>query len=217
MKISVLFSVVFHAFVVYVLFFGWQSNAWNRMPDKTYSVKVVGGSRRPPRPNQQRPPTAVMRMSSPRAYTAIEPVPVKPGHTAAKLDSLALAPPGEAYGDVGEGESGTAYGGYVPPPPEQAQEFYAFDEPPILLRSQNPVYPDLARQAGIEGTVLINALVTEDGKVAEVSVIQSDVTSAMNKAAEDAVMHFIFKPAKQRTVPVPANIAVPIRFKIHGQ
>jgi protein TonB len=216
MKTSVLISVVFHAFVVYVLFFGWQSNAWNRMPDKTYSVKVVGGSRRPPRPNQQRPPTAVMRMSAPRAYTAIEPVPVKPGHTAAKLDSLALAPPGEAYyGDAGEGDAGTSYGGYVPPPPEQAQEFYAFDEPPVLLRSQNPVYPELARQAGIEGTVLLNVLVTEDGKVADVSVMQSDVTSAMEKAAEDAVMHFIFKPAKQRTVPVAAHIAVPIRFKIH--
>ncbi len=216
MKISVVISVIFHAFVVYVLFFGWQSNAWNRMPDKTYSVKISGGSsRKPPKPNQQRPPTVLAHLSAPRAYTAIEPVPVKPGHTAAKLDSLALAPPGEAYGDIGEGDAGATYGGYVPPPPEQAQEFYAFDEPPVLLRSQNPIYPELARQAGIEGTVLLNVLVTEEGKVAEVSVIQSDVTTAMEKAAEDAVMHFVFKPAKQRTVPVAAHIAVPIRFKIH--
>jgi protein TonB len=102
-----------------------------------------------------------------------------------------------------------------PPPSEQAQEFYAFDEPPVLVKFVNPKYPDLARQAGIEGTVLLNVLVGDDGKVLQVGVIQSDVTPAMEKAAMDAAKQFLFKPAKQRTVSVKARVAVPIRFKIH--
>lgn len=103
-----------------------------------------------------------------------------------------------------------------PPPSEQAREFYAFDEPPVLVRYVSPKYPDLARQAGIEGTVLIRVLVGEDGKVINASIIQSDVTPAMEKAGLEAAKKFLFKPAKQRTVPVKAHMAVPIRFKLHG-
>jgi protein TonB len=102
-----------------------------------------------------------------------------------------------------------------PPPSEQAAEFYAFDEAPVLIRFVNPKYPDLARQAGIEGVVLLNVLVSDDGKVLSATVIQSDVTPAMEKAAIEAAKQFVFKPAKQRTVPVKARMAIPIRFKLH--
>jgi protein TonB len=103
-----------------------------------------------------------------------------------------------------------------PPPSESASEFYAFDEPPVLVRYVPPTYPALARQAGIEGTVLLRVVVGTDGKVENASVIQSDVTPAMEKAAIAAARKFLFKPAKQRTVPVRASMAVPIRFKLHG-
>jgi len=102
-----------------------------------------------------------------------------------------------------------------PPPSEQAQEFYAFDEPPVLIKFVAPKYPELARTAGIEGTVLLRVVVGEDGKVISVSVIQSDVTPAMERAAMEAARRFLFKPAKQRTVPVRAAVAVPIRFTLH--
>lgn len=102
-----------------------------------------------------------------------------------------------------------------PPPSEQAQEFYAFDEPPVLIKYVSPRYPDLARQAGIEGTVLLEVLVSDEGKVEQARVIQSDVTPAMEKAAIQAAKQFRFKPAKQRTVPVRARMAIPIRFKLH--
>jgi len=103
-----------------------------------------------------------------------------------------------------------------PPPSESSSEFYAFDEPPMLVRYVPPSYPALARQAGIEGTVLLRVVVGTDGKVESASVIQSDVTPAMEKAAIAAARQFLFKPAKQRTVPVRASMAVPIRFKLHG-
>ncbi|MBN1165373.1 MAG: TonB family protein [Candidatus Krumholzibacteriota bacterium] len=103
-----------------------------------------------------------------------------------------------------------------PPPSETATDFYAFDEPPVLVKYVPPHYPNLAQQAGIEGTVLLRVLIGTDGRVVSAAVLQSDVTTAMEKAAIAAAMKFIFKPAKQRTVPVPAAMAVPIRFKLHG-
>lgn len=103
-----------------------------------------------------------------------------------------------------------------PPPSESSSDFYAFDEPPQLIRYVPPSYPALARQAGIEGTVLLRVVVGTDGKVESATVIQSDVTPAMEKAAMAAARKFLFKPAKQRTVPVRASMAVPIRFKLHG-
>ena len=86
----------------------------------------------------------------------------------------------------------------------------------FAIRYAAPTYPALARQAGIEGTVLLRVIVGTDGKVESASVIQSDVTPAMEKAAIAAARKFIFKPARQRTVPVRASMAVPIRFKLHG-
>lgn len=104
-----------------------------------------------------------------------------------------------------------------PPPSESASDFYAFDEPPMLIRYVPPQYPQLAQDAGIEGTVLIRVVIGVDGKVEQASVIQSDVTTAMERSALAAAKKFLFKPAKQRTVPVRASMAVPIRFKIHGR
>jgi hypothetical protein len=53
-----------------------------------------------------------------------------------------------------------------PPPPSGgggAEVFLAFDEPPQLIDYTSPEYPPLAREAGIEGTVAIRVLVSEEG------------------------------------------------------
>jgi protein TonB len=105
-----------------------------------------------------------------------------------------------------------------PPPPSTGTSdvFLAFDEPPILIHYEVPKYPDLAREAGIEGTVAVKVLVSEEGKVIDAVVLSSDVTPAMEKAALDAARKCRFKPAKQRTVPVKANVMVPFQFQLRG-
>jgi protein TonB len=99
--------------------------------------------------------------------------------------------------------------------PESEPEFYAFDEPPVLIESIKPVYPEVAMQVGIEGTVLLRLLVDVDGSVIEAGIIQSDVTPDMEKAAISAAWEYRFKPAKQRNVPVKAHVALPVIFKIN--
>ena len=105
-----------------------------------------------------------------------------------------------------------------PPPPPSGGDggvFLAFDEPPVLEHFETPVYPDLAREAGIEGTVRVKVLVAEDGKVLSAELISSDVTPAMEKAALVAARKCRFKPAKQRTTPVKANVMIPFHFRLN--
>jgi protein TonB len=107
----------------------------------------------------------------------------------------------------------------MPPPPSPSggggsEVFLAFDEPPTMIEFASPEYPPLAREAGIEGTVAIRVLVSEEGKVLDASVLQSDVTPAMNQAAVQAALKCRFRPAKQRTVPVKAHVMIPFQFKL---
>jgi len=103
-----------------------------------------------------------------------------------------------------------------PPPPSggSGDAFLAFDEPPQLIYFEQPNYPALARDAGIEGTVAIKVLVDERGKVVSAEVLQSDVTTAMNNAALEAVRKCRFRPAKQRTIAVKAYVMVPFTFQL---
>lgn len=105
-----------------------------------------------------------------------------------------------------------------PPPPSQSSNtevFLAFDEPPSLMHYEVPKYPELAREAGIEGTVAVKVLVDEQGKVIDARVLSSDVTPAMEMAALQAARKCRFKPAKQRTIPVKAYVMIPFVFQLH--
>ncbi|UCG51992.1 MAG: energy transducer TonB [Candidatus Latescibacterota bacterium] len=105
-----------------------------------------------------------------------------------------------------------------PPPPPGGSDsgvFLAFDEPPVLIDFVKPKYPDLAREAGFEGTVRVRVLVGEDGKVLAADVLSSDVSPAMEQAALVAAKKCRFKPAKQRTTPVKAHVMIPFNFRLN--
>lgn len=104
-----------------------------------------------------------------------------------------------------------------PPPPDGGLDsgvFLAFDEPPIPIDLVSPKYPDLAREAGFEGTVRVQVLISEEGKVLDAQVVSSDVSPAMEQAALEAARKCKFKPAKQRTTPVKARMLIPFHFSL---
>lgn len=107
----------------------------------------------------------------------------------------------------------------MPPPPPPSggggDVFLAFDEPPALIDFVPPSYPALAREAGIEGTVAVRVLVSEEGKVISANVLSSDVTPAMEKAALEAAKLCRFRPAKQRTIAVKAHVMIPFQFQLN--
>jgi protein TonB len=99
------------------------------------------------------------------------------------------------------------------PPPRDPERFVAFDEPPRVVRAAEPVYPELARQAEIEGTVEVFVTIDETGRVIDAVVARSDV-DILNQAAIDAAFKFVFTPALQRDVPVKARIMIPFKFAL---
>ena len=56
-----------------------------------------------------------------------------------------------------------------PPPPEGPQvKFIPYDDPPVPKKPIRPEYPEIAQEAGIEGTVYVQAFIDEKGRVKEV-------------------------------------------------
>ncbi len=91
-------------------------------------------------------------------------------------------------------------------------EITSVQELPIPINTPDPVYPDLARSQGVEGEVRVRALITKEGKVAEVVVI--DGNWVLHEAAKDAVMKWTFKPALQQHKPVPVWVEIPLDFSL---
>jgi protein TonB len=76
-----------------------------------------------------------------------------------------------------------------------------------------PTYPDIARQAGVEGTVTLRALVGKDGKVLEIFVVEG--IEMLDKAAMEAARAAVFKPALQQHKPVAVWVLIPMQFTLH--
>ena len=106
-----------------------------------------------------------------------------------------------------------------PPPPDEGPriKFVPYEVPPIpiggmqaLLR--NVHYPEAAREAGIEGRVVVQAYISEKGVVLETFILSGMPSTGLDEAAVKAIRRTRFKPALQRDKPVAVWIAFPINF-----
>jgi periplasmic protein TonB len=91
-------------------------------------------------------------------------------------------------------------------------EFVPFDELPVLLSVQPPVYPEMVREAGIDGTVTVQVLVGKDGKVKQAQAI--DGPEPLRASGLASARSALFKPALQGTSPVEVWVMVPITFQL---
>jgi protein TonB len=71
---------------------------------------------------------------------------------------------------------------------------YQVDTEPTVAGEVKIPYPDEARRAGIEGTVVLSITVDSEGRVVK-SVILSGPGYGLNEAAREALLRFRFKPA----------------------
>lgn len=108
-----------------------------------------------------------------------------------------------------------------PPPPgsrgtddieEEIVEFWAVEEAPQIIKEPLPVYPVVASKAGLEGVVYVQFVVGRDGRVKQVATLKGP--EIFRRAAEDAVLQFVFKPAMQNDKPVQVRMTRPIRFRL---
>ena len=93
-------------------------------------------------------------------------------------------------------------------------DYVYVEELPEAITKVQPIYPEMARDAGVDGTVTVQALVGKDGKVKDTKVVKSD-SQMLNQSAVVAVQQWVFKPALSNNKPVAVWVAVPVRFSLH--
>jgi protein TonB len=89
-------------------------------------------------------------------------------------------------------------------------EFVPFQMPPMIVKRVEPIYPELARKAGMQGKIVVKALVDREGRVKKVAPIQGH--EIFHEAATQAVIQWVFKPALQQNEPVAVWVAIPLNF-----
>jgi periplasmic protein TonB len=132
-------------------------------------------------------------------------------------------PGGVAGGAVG-GVLGGILGGIPsaapPPPPPPKKEV---PKPSIvnvggrvqaakLVRNPQPVYPQIARQARISGTVELAAIIGEDGHIQSLNVVSGH--PLLRQAALDAVKQWVYQPTLLNEQPVKVNTTIDVIFTL---
>lgn len=112
----------------------------------------------------------------------------------------------------------------MPPPPEEEEEeedfFVAVEQMPELKGGLGALqkkinYPERARKAGIEGRVVVQFIVTENGKVEDPKVIRG-IGGGCDEEALRVVKQAEFEPGQQRGQPVRVQYSLPIIFRLQN-
>jgi TonB family protein len=82
----------------------------------------------------------------------------------------------------------------------------------IISHSVNPEYPMLARQMKVQGSVILQALVSRDGAIEDLRVLSGP--SILAGAAREAVMQWRFKPHYVGAEPVETQARITVNFTI---
>jgi TonB family protein len=84
-----------------------------------------------------------------------------------------------------------------------------------LLEQTRPVYPPLARQARIQGTVRLQALIAEDGSVQQLEVISGH--PLLQQAALQAVSQWRYRPMRVNLEPVEVVTTIDVVFALEDE
>lgn len=113
----------------------------------------------------------------------------------------------------------------LPEPEEPAEEeeedfFVAVEEMPQMEGGQQWLYdqieyPDMARKAGIEGRVVVQFIVDEDGKAENIKILRG-IGGGCDEEAKRVIKQAEFKPGQQRGKTVSVQMAQTINFELQN-
>ncbi len=86
---------------------------------------------------------------------------------------------------------------------------------PLYLTNRTPKYPRMARKKGYEGTVVLEVLVDENGKVDDLMLFKSSGHAILDKAAISSVKKWLFEPGTIGQKRVKMKVKLPVRFKLN--
>jgi protein TonB len=164
------------------------------------------------------PPVTPIAVTPAPPKNAVAAVPV-PVPDAAAPDNTTVMDQSQLQSTIGP-SSGSGEKIDLSPPPEagpinQPGSVAIVDQLPEAVHIVQPPYPDLARQAQVEGLVMVYALVGKDGRVLEVKLDPKLHVPLLDEAALDAVRRWVFTPAIDHDRPVEVWVNIPIHFTLH--
>jgi len=193
-----------------------------------------GGGGRPeppaPQPAPQPEPVRPSQPVQPTDETVPEDLPTPTANTTAVEDlgpvtdsetpggGIPGLPPGPGFGS---GPVGPGTGG--PGGPGDGPEIGVVDDQPIRftvgmtkpepVHQVQPRYTEIARRAGVQGTVIVEAIIDEQGNVDNVRVLRS-LPLGLDREAVAAVQQWKFTPARMANKPVKVYFVLTVNFGI---
>jgi protein TonB len=103
----------------------------------------------------------------------------------------------------------------IPPDPDEPSPDRPslFEQPPRIILSERPEYPEIARRINLEGSSFVKVLVDKEGKVKKALLIKAS-DEIFAQPALDAAMKWAFTPALMNGKPVPVWVAIPFHFRL---
>jgi len=83
---------------------------------------------------------------------------------------------------------------------------------PVVIHRVDPVYPELARRAKVQGTVILEAIIKRDGTVGDIKVLRSLGKLGCDEAAVAALKQWRFQPGEMNGHPVDVIMTLTIKF-----
>jgi periplasmic protein TonB len=131
--------------------------------------------------------------------------------------------PGGVEGGLAEGVVGGIVGGLpeppAPPPPAPVHKapvrIGGQIRPPQLLKRVEPEYPQLAVAAQVQGVVILEATVSEEGMVTDVRILRS-VHPLLDREADRVVRQWRYSPVVLNDIPVPFILTVTLSFALEA-
>lgn len=123
-------------------------------------------------------------------------------------------PGGQAGGVLG-GIIGGVTGSNVPPPPKEPPKRVRVGgnvQQAKLISQPRPVYPPLAKQARIQGTVRLQAIIAKDGTIAQLEVLNGH--PLLQQAALQAVGQWRYQPTLLNGEPVEVVTTIEVVFTL---
>jgi len=96
----------------------------------------------------------------------------------------------------------------------QPTDFVPVEQLPVPVRQVWPEYPEIARRAGVEGTVWIKVLIDKEGRPKKALLVKSDA-DIFNESSMNAALQWVFTPALMNKGPVAVWVSVPFKFRLN--
>jgi protein TonB len=120
-------------------------------------------------------------------------------------------------GDILGGLGGGSSAGAPPPPPPKAPARIKLGgqvQAAKIVAQPQPLYPALARQARIQGNVVLHAIIDKDGRVGQLEVVSGH--PLLVQAALDAVKQWRYQPTQLNGDPVEVDTTITVSFVLGG-